>query len=59
MDREINRFQIVIDSLKKLDDLNNESNHFYYYYSINAGCYNVELRDYTANTITRLAKATP
>ncbi len=59
MDRETKRSLTLIDSMTKLDDLNNQSNHFYYYYYNNTGCYNVVPLDYKSSTVTLLAKATP
>jgi len=58
MDNDPKRFQALVDSLTKPDDLNNESDHLYYYYSTNAGCYNVEPLDYKTSTVTLLPKST-
>jgi hypothetical protein len=51
-----NLFYYNTDVAGDFDDINNQSNHFYYYYPSNAGIYKVEPLDYTRTTVTKVKK---
>jgi len=51
-----NLFYYNTDVAGDFDDINNQSNHFYYYYSLYSGNWPVEPLDYTTNTVTKVAK---
>jgi hypothetical protein len=51
-----NLFYYNTDVAGDFDDINNQSNHFYYYYSMYAGTLPVEPLDYTTSTVTKVAK---
>lgn len=51
-----NLFYYNTDVAGDFDDINNQSNHFYYYYPSYVGIYDVEPLDYTANTVRKIEK---